>query len=499
MYKVFICDDEKMGIKSLIATVDWAKNGFEVSGEAYDGLSALDLIIKTRPHLVITDIQMPGMSGLELMKKVSALNLKTLFVVISGYAEFAYVQKAINNGALGYLLKPFDELEISDILVKAKQSIDINKTSLETELLTLISDGGPDKGGRKIEIFKMLGFEWNRNTAITTIVIKGPKIVGLLSEFNCVDLRLGNTKNAYLIRTDDLKEVEKNLLNFIKVNNIIAGISNPCYQLDELDTAIYNASVAADQSFMTGKNGIYHFSASENSNFKDILAKLQKVLAKRDFTETMIFFDSIEETFTKGDYSVKQAIKFYNVIMYSFQAINIGGSGVIDDYEKLIETYKDVKEMLVFLRNMLVEPLGVYINSNTMDVKNETFRHVIKYVNEEFFEDLSIQVIAQKFSINANYVSQLFKKEIGVTFTEYLTNLRVNYAIRLLKTTELPISNVAEKSGFGDYFYFTRIFKKSTGQTPSAYRTQYSSGEKNYHPKIFLSDENINASGRSAI
>lgn len=132
-----------------------------------------------------------------------------------------------------------------------------------------------------------------------------------------------------------------------------------------------------------------------------------------------------------------------------------------------------------------------------MEVKNETFRNIIKYVNEEFFEDLSIQTIARKFTINSNYVSQLFKKETGVTFTEYLTSLRVNYAICLLKTTDLPVSVVAEKSGFGDYFYFTRVFKKSTGKTPSVYRAKYGNMHRAAELKKPAGTENKKADGNS--
>ena len=486
MYKVLICDDEKMGIKSLIATVNWAKNGFEIVAEAYDGLSALDLILQMRPDLVFTDIRMPGMTGLELMKKVNSLNLKTLFVTISGYAEFAYVQKALNCGAVGYCLKPFEESEITNILKKAKHSLDISRDSLETELLSLISERKSDKKDRKIEILKLLGFEWTESMGITTVVVKGPKIAGFLSDINSAELRLGNSQNAYLIQTSDLTVVERKITEYMKNVDIVVGISNPCYQLQDLYSCIYNDSIAADQKFMTGKNGIYYYQDLVQIDFNSILSKLQLVLAKRDFTETMRFFDFIEEEFSKGGYSVKHAFKLYNVIIYSSQTINISISQFMDDYKHLIETFSNVSEMLAYLRNMLVEPIGVYNQNIALEVKNETFRNIINYVNEDFFENLSIQTIARKFTINPNYVSQLFKKETGVTFTEYLTNLRVNFAICMLKTTDLPVNTVAEKSGFGDYFYFTRVFKKNTGKTPTEYRTQYSSGKQVFNTKKYM-------------
>lgn len=116
------------------------------------------------------------------------------------------------------------------------------------------------------------------------------------------------------------------------------------------------------------------------------------------------------------------------------------------------------------------ENFGITIGHTTMEVKNETFRDIINHVNEHFFNDITLQSIAQKFTINPNYASQLFKKETGVTFTKYLTTMRVNYASSMLKTSDLSINEIAEKSGFKDYFYFTRVFKKITNMTPTAYR-----------------------------
>ena len=471
MHKVLICDDESFVIKSLIATVNWEENGFEVIGEAYDGLSAYDLIVKENPHIVFTDIRMPGMNGLELVKKVHTLNPNILFVAISGYAEFAYVQKALNCGVLGYCLKPFEDLEISNMLKKAKIIIDINKSSLETELLSISLDNSHRAMYRKLEILKELGFEWDYKNGNTILVLKGLLMPDFLLKCNFIKLKLGNMKNAYLLNKDSFYDIKDHLPDFLGNSDCVIGISKTYYNVDKMDKAILEACIAADQNFMTGLGGIYYFNDSKNKEFSELILHLKEVIRKRDLADEVELFDFIIQEFSKGVYNIKHAFMLYNVVIYSYQVIKIDESEyILNNYEQLMSSFKDIREMTAYLRIVLTEHFGITIGHTTMEVKNETFRDIINHVNEHFFNDITLQSIAQKFTINPNYASQLFKKETGVTFTKYLTTMRVNYASSMLKTSDLSINEIAEKSGFKDYFYFTRVFKKITNMTPTAYR-----------------------------
>lgn len=118
MYRAVIIDDEKWVVRSLAATLK-EQQFFEITGEAYDGFSGLELIEHQRPDLAFVDVQMPGMSGLELLQAAGERQLSTLFIMISGYAEFAYAQKAMFHNAIGYCLKPFSKSELNDSIVKA--------------------------------------------------------------------------------------------------------------------------------------------------------------------------------------------------------------------------------------------------------------------------------------------------------------------------------------------------------------------------------------------
>lgn len=249
MYRAVIIDDEKWVIRSLTATIK-DQEYFEIIGEAYDGISGFELIKEQKPDLAFVDIQMPGMGGLELLQTSNDSNLNTLFIMISGYAEFAYVQKAMFHDAIGYCLKPFSKSELFDAILKAFHNLKLKKK-------------------------------------------------------------------------EEAESEKENKLNpnFVKVNN------------------------------------------------------------------------------------------------------------------KLVQAMLD-------------------------------------YTNEHYSKDISIQDLAELCSINSNYASQLFSQEVNITFTTYLTNLRIHMATQLLEQGDLPIATISSQIGYHDYFYFAKVFKKVTGVTPTAYRNQ---------------------------
>ena len=108
----------------------------------------------------------------------------------------------------------------------------------------------------------------------------------------------------------------------------------------------------------------------------------------------------------------------------------------------------------------------------SQEISNETFRAILNYVNQNYLQDISIQSLSLKFYTNPSYISQLFKKEVGETFTAYIAKLRITYACKLLGNTNLMVGEIAEKAGYQDYFYFTKIFKKVVGITPSRFRAE---------------------------
>lgn len=262
-----IIDDEKWVIRSLSATIA-NQNYFEVIGEFCDSSIAYNYIRDHRPDLAFIDVQMPGMSGLEILQMAKENRLPTLFIIISGYAEFAYVQKAMFNNAISYCLKPFSRSELMESMQKA----------------------------------------WNI---------------------------LENREN------DSKRTNKKTQLTSSFSHKTYPGINKDFRPPEHLDTA------------------------------------------------------------------------------------------------------------------------------------NEIVRNMLKYMNDHYKENFSIQTISEYCGITSNYASQLFKKETSFTFSNYLMTLRIWNACHLLCQTDLQIFMIANEVGYKDYFYFARVFKSATGYTPSAYRNSF--------------------------
>lgn len=470
MYTVFIVDDELFVVKSLKTCVDWGKYGYEIIGEAYDGLEAYDMILKHKPDIVFIDIRMPGMDGLELIKKLNGHSLNIIFVIISGYPEFSYAQKAINFGAFGFCLKPFDESELKTILKKAIPVIKKRKITKENELLSLFGENSPEGHRQTEKILNSLSHDTNYKSGIKVMISKGTGKLIFRDDTICI-LKIGKSRDVYLLN-GNLKDIKEYLPDKELPNDVFSlGISNVHNIPEGLELAINEATIAADQYFMTGNRGIYQYNTSDNSEYPELLNKLQKAVSKKDISSTEKCLEQFRSLFAKGMFDLKHAFQVYNIIIYSFISMKPEKyEAFVLDYEMLPDSFINLNEMLNFLKQIIFEYSGIKIENNIADQKTTTFAGVLDYVNKHYFEEISVQSISQKFNVNPNYISQLFKKEKGVTFTEYLTELRINYACRLLSTTTVTVTEIAEKTGFSDYYYFTRVFKKVTGKTPSVFR-----------------------------
>lgn len=470
MNSAFIVDDESLVIKSLKSSIDWHKMGYEVIGEAGNGIEAYDRILELMPDIVFTDIRMPGISGLELIKKVNEVEPNIQFVVMSGYAEFVYVQKALSYGALGYCLKPFDEVEIESVLKRACNIIRRNKWSLEMELLLVINDMSEYGTGRRKEIIRQLGYHWEKDESTYVVVSQSMPKTGLIQGTRVISFKIGKSRHAQLVPASIIDDFIDKLgeLDFETAGSI--GISFPVNSEDKLSEAVEQACIAMYQYFVTGRKMVYRYSESDKSKINDKLIKLRNYITSGDITETVKLLDSLEDTFSEGGYNIINAFQVYNIVMYYNVAINNSAfEELLYNYEQLINMFTNFKEMLTYLKSVIKQN-DTPVQGNISDVRNENLRNILEYVADYYGEDISIQSISKKFTVNPCYLSQLFKRETGMTFTDYITDLRIKNACTLLQNTEMTINEVAEKVGFNDYYYFTRVFKKVTGSTPSQCR-----------------------------
>ncbi|MCL6602825.1 MAG: response regulator [Paenibacillus sp.] len=471
MYKVFLVDDEEMVIESLKASVDWNKYGFEVAGFALRGEEAFKMIAVMKPDVVFTDIRMPGMSGLELIKRLKDTFNPAMAIVVSGYAEFALAQKAINYGAFGYCLKPFDEGEIIGFLKKARAVLDERDTSIATKIWDLMEENhkGAREGLRRM--LTLSGIDLESAEGMKAIVTIGKSKLRLDGVRGCVILNIGFGKYAYLIQENldsqlqiDLREAAASGIKGIGVSGIIR-------EEEQIKEAIHTAEINAYLYFITGVSCSVSNEAVNVPEKDHSIKKMEEALGKNDIAALFDLLDETGALFASGQLNMKHALIVYNQIMSFAHKYD---EEPYEDYmyslDQLAGLFDTAHDMLLFLKERLREKLETTTQWKLLHVRNRTFKAILTYVDENYCRDISISGISKQFNVNGNYISQLFTKEVGTTFTQYLSKLRIDYACQLLTTTDLPINEIAEKAGYDDNFYFSRIFKRMKGITPSAYR-----------------------------
>jgi two-component system response regulator YesN len=469
MYKIMLVDDEELVIKSLKASVEWEQYGFEVAGYALNGEDALTLLEEIKPDLIFTDIRMPGISGLELIKMTKKLKPELLTIIVSGHAEFALAQKAIQYGVMGYCLKPFDEAEIISYLIKAKKLLDHPKRYSENNLLDLIEENSKTSHEQLCEALQRSGISIGPSHKIYALISLGKEILEKLVRVTSgLMLKIGYNKYAYFVAQEALDELLP-LFNLTTEQDILSiGVSESIEQISQIKKAIQQAEINAYRYFTMGLRHVFR-SNDYQMETEFSVQDLQKAFNQQDMPSVFTIMDAIQAQFMNGLFTIRHAMMVYNDTM-SFLG-NLEES--IYSFGELTERFDNVQDMLLSLKELIVKNTIHVSDQNTPKIKNPTFMSIFHHVNEKFYHNISLQSISSEFNVNANYVSQLFKKEAGLTFTEYVTKLRMDYACTLLKTSDLSIQEIAEKVGMTDYFYFSRIFKRTTGYAPSVYRQEH--------------------------
>lgn len=453
MYKVFIVDDEPLVIKSLISCVRWEDYGFVIAGYALSGAEAFEEITRVKPDLVFTDIRMPGISGLELIRNLKNAANEALFVIISGHAEFALAQKAISYGVFGYCLKPVDDEDIVAYLKKARTLLQSMAPPLKAELLDMLEDGESSQEELRSALL-LRGVDLGSGDPYRAVVVLGKSKQAPEGWKNAVSLRIGYGKTAYLIREENLTDALQNGTEGEMIKGI--GASDPFRGVEQIKEAIESAEERAYRYFVTGREGLLTDTDTDaEPSSPELTIQVNEAVASQDRAKLRTLLEQVRALFSNGKLTMKDALIIYN---------RVRQDEPIFTYDKLARMFGDAQEMLdELLRELALEPVPV-------PAKNRLIGPIQHYIQEHFQEDVSIHDISARFNINPNYFSQLFKKEVGMTFTEFVTTLRVQLACELLIQTDLPISEIAEKAGYEDYFYFSRVFKKLTGTSPSLYR-----------------------------
>jgi two-component system response regulator YesN len=474
MHKVVILDDEPWVIRNMIDFIDWHSYGYEIAGTESNSIRGFEMLCQLKPELALVDIRMPELNGLELIRKCQALHLPTLFIVVSGVAEFSYVQKCLNLGAIGYCLKPVVEEEMIPLIHKASGLI-IQEDHDDISFFEWILDERLDGQSHVMKLLEQANMRSFREKGLQAVCCLDCDIPEALEHYRYMKVISGKRKNMYIV----LSNPSRPIVSAIQAHKPQAyrgiGISAPVFHINDLRTAVEEANIAACQYFLSGQPSVHHKNREEEEAGYSEFLSISALLNQGNTAAIMDKLDDLGEQFTSGAYLIKHAYVLFNTVITTIlqaasRDIKQLESCILLDYEQLIIRYQNVSEMIDDLKRMAVVYLGNMLRDGASGGRNETFESILRFVQAHFNENLSLQILANRFFMNPNYISQLFIKYMGLSYTDYLTRLRIEQARHLLHTSGESIHSIGLRVGFNDSYYFSKIFKKITGKTPRDYR-----------------------------
>ncbi len=523
MLRVAIIDDEIWVCRLIQKLVDWESLGLEISFVENDGVSGLERIIDERPDIVITDIRMPDMDGMQMIEEMRKKKILSKIIIMSGYPDFNYAKRVLKSGASEYLLKPVEKKRLEEVLLRLIQEINTEK-KIEADLYRHQKNSG--------RIHEMLEKLFIENLVTQKPIEEKILEVGIKNIFNNPDNKwfrvllvkgvLDGTENDKVLKfISEYDRISSNdhviFFTFFYYNYRVFIVSFP----DEFEEKIpelfineylkitsekgidlvYSYSFKTDyineiSSCLTTsfKGALNYFSCEDPDKMlfsneqviseergiiprelsKMLLLNVEALSVENSLSIISQMYDVLEKKAEEKPYIIFiKSIKICDYVLGSLKSGFEDDIGAELKYEK--EFFRRLSECngIECFREVALRFFGELIEE-FYKLKRNKSRNLIEkaknYIQLNYDKKLSLNDIAEQLYLNPKYFSNIFKKETGIGYAEYLNTIRLDVSKTLLKDNVYSIGQVASKVGFSDPKHFSKVFKQKTGVTPNEYR-----------------------------
>lgn len=527
MHRVLLVDDEIFARKGLRQLIDWEACGFTVQLEADNGEDALRLIAEERPDLVVTDIRMPVLDGLELIRRVGELLLSPpAFIIISGYDDFKYAQTAVRYGVHDFILKPVDEGELEDTLHKLDCRLRQGEAQYESAIwpnayiealfqhpiqAEEIKIWGKRLGISGASGIHYLFIECNDYASGDDDVKGVEEATALINEERrqivrtCLPVSQAASNKPPLIlhrnrfgfvlsdalllqHGGDLRRFMKRLQRKIQeqlTDSIYVYAGDRVHGVEQLPAAYASAKQALTYKYACAGSQVvsYKEEASRGLQHLNLEPAMQHDLIAQveEHQEETVIAAQIARIFLHFEQArfATEAVKtsVHHLVTQLIAAVRrVGG----DEHQlELLAPMLGWPDRNVTLRELgrlfqhFVLECADLIARERKERLGGGIRRIRAYIEAHYRENINLKMIAAHFYMNPVYLGQLFRKTYGVYFTEFLLQLRIEEAKRLLRQSDRRIYEIAQEVGYNNADYFVTQFEKSEGVTPSEYRNRF--------------------------
>jgi two-component system response regulator YesN len=519
-YKVFFVEDEIVTREGIRDNVDWKGNGFEFCGDAPDGEMALPLLKTANPDVLITDIKMPFMDGLELCKIVQECMPSIKIVILSGHDEFEYAQQAIQLGVKEYLLKPVTPQDLHQVLqrmaaqldreAKARENLQKlheqvreNQLAHKEQLLLKLAIGAVTPT-EAIEQGKALGLDLIAKYYLVVILraeladrsdkpdyAEYQQVQKLVSQ--AVDqnpdvflLRKGWEELVLIIKgnTPEFLEEERDLV-LERINReaegaryqFTVGVGSPQKRIADIYQSFVEAWVGTQDTVSKGMPGANP--AVDKAELLKIdrtsIGNFLRSAVKEDFAA---FFETLIQPLGKTaikSYLIKNYI-FMDIVLAAAKFVSELGGDIeqnvpaLNSIEAVLTNIKTIEQLREQTQQILFNVLE-FRDSQNITHHCRLIQQAKEYIDQHYMDaELSLEEVAAQVNLSASHFSVVFSQETCLTYTEYLTNLRIKKAKELLRMTSLRSTDICFQVGYSDPHYFSHVFGKQTGFSPKKFR-----------------------------
>lgn len=522
-YKLLVADDEYWTREKIRNMLDWEEYHIQFMKPAENGEEVLKIISREKPDILITDINMPFVNGVELVQLVKERYPEIVVFVISGYDDFEYVKGTLVAGAINYLLKPVNKLDLVNAISRALEIIgneEDNKLQVlkaasliqdrEFSLLvekeeTLLSpaitlDSNMELAGCSVMLVKihelkelMEAYHYDMNLLSYSVkkMIKGITGVEGLLLFNHI-----YRSNEFIIITEldiaEQKRLAEKILEGLSGQTkspVTIAVSEHSYSIESIHSA-YVQSVSVLMTRTYDKKSVVLFCGQEK---KEIRKKVDNRLSQeyeiqmkgllqsgnRKALDELIFETIGIRRCTAQEWGyleVKQTVKRICNIFLGY-LMQESRTEAVMEMENLVEMTDKVIEKLDV--NKLCEAMEEIIGNVVSELKNEitgSIRDVVRqaacYVDTNYFEEMTLSSLSEKYCVESSYFSRMFKQETGKNLMLYIADKRIGRAKEYMRDKKINLTEIAFLVGYDDYTYFNKVFKKMTGKSPREYRME---------------------------
>ncbi|WP_054742325.1 response regulator transcription factor [Cellulosilyticum ruminicola] len=504
--RVLIIDDEPNVREGLKVIVPWEEHGFIVCDTAEDGIDGLQKIMLLEPELVLVDIRIPGMMGIEVIEEAKKRGFKGKFIIITGYSEFEYAKRAINLGVSSYVLKPIDENELIeevDKLVKEinkenemRGKIDLGENYLHSQFLIKALTSKPEDLKKVLkdayedldqqyEAYHIAILELESTLNRRSEVLE--QITEYISNYEDISYVILNGEVVCIIQGENVLKIKdalirlhKKLLNRYEIKNVIS-FSKGIKGFENMSSVYKNLKKMGEKRFLLPEKLIWEEENNENRVYSDkreidaesISKQLYSLIQVGDKKRLKEEIKNIKVLLIANEMNINRAkgilvnilMKCLDYIRAQYAQYNIA----IPNGEFIIETiYKcaDIDEVLKYIDEELV----LVCNQIAREAPENTMEKILYYIKNNYNKELRLEFLAELFNYNSAYLGKSFKNYTGESFNVYVDKLRIDKAKELLLNKDMRVYQISKEVGYKHIDYFHSKFKKYVGLSPLEYR-----------------------------